>query len=222
MKLEQQRKAKKMRLQGMSITTIAASLGVSKGSVSRWVRDTELSPELLAAIKKRSHSAAAVEARRASRLKRETSIKDGIRSSASSTITISTDQELKLIGIALYWGEGTKKKRGVVEFTNSDPDMIRIMMRFFKVVCSVPDQKFRVHVYLHSHLEPRKAEQYWSTITGIPINQFHKTSVQHNTNRIQKDTLPYGTCAIVICDTDLKLQIEGWTTGLSQQILNKK
>jgi len=99
--------------------------------------------------------------------------------------------------------------------------MIQVMMRFFSEICVVPKDKFRGHVYLHSHLKPATAEEYWSTVSGIPTTQFHKTSVQHNKNRIQKDTLPYGTFAIVVCDTKLKLTIEGWTRGLKECLLKK-
>jgi len=218
MKLKEKYKAVSLRQKGTSITTIAEDLNVSKGSVSRWVKDVQLSAATLSKIRARSHSAAAVEARRISRLKKEDARRAVVIERAKNSISRVTQEQLFLVGIALYWGEGSKKKRGVAEFTNSDPRMIKIMKKFFKSVCKVPESKFRGHVYLHEHMDKKNAEQYWSKVANIPLQQFHKTSIQKNKNRVQKDTLPYGTFAIVICDTSLKLSLDGWTEGLCANV----
>src|SRR3989344_7942784 len=88
--------------------------------------------------------------------------------------------DLFFLGTAFYWGEGSKANRYTVDFTNSDPRAIQIMMRYFKEVCNVPHQKFRGHVILHPHLDAHRAEKYWSCLSGIPLAQFQKTSMQHN------------------------------------------
>jgi hypothetical protein len=215
-KLEEKHRAKLWRKQGKSITWIAQTLCVSKGSVSMWVRDVKLDAKVLGEIKKRSHSTVAIEKRRQSRIENEEAKRRKIIDIAKKEIKFQTRQQLFLTGVALYWGEGSKRKRNVLEFTNSDPAMIRLMMKFFKDICQIPRQKFRGHVYLHSHLDKRVAEQYWSDTSGIPLKQFHKTSVQKNTKRATKDTLPYGTFAIVVCDTQKKLKMDGWIESMSE------
>jgi predicted transcriptional regulator len=217
MKLELKSKAIILRKKGFSITTISEKLGVAKSSVSLWVRDVRLNPKTLSGIKQRSHSTVAIEKRRNSRLENENVKKRYTIDLASKEISKLTRNELFLVGIALYWGEGTKKKRGVAEFTNSDPIMIKVMKRFFLEICKVPKEKFRGHVYVHSHLPPSTAVMYWSKISAIPTKQFHKTSIQKNVNRVQKDTLPYGTFAMSIYDTQLKLKIDGWIKGLGEE-----
>lgn len=214
MKLEQRASARLLRKKGHSIPDIAKQLRVSKGSVSRWVNDVELSAAVLKEIQLRSHSQLAIERRRTARLKNEVAKRTKVTDKAKSTIQAISKKELHLIGVALYWGEGSKRKRNVVEFTNSDPGMIKVMRKFFNEVCAVPKDKFRGHVYLHNHLNQKEAEKYWSKISGVPISQFHKTSVQKNTKRLKKDTLPYGTFALVICDTQLKLSMDGWISGM--------
>ncbi len=54
------------------------------------------------------------------------------------------------------------------------------MMLFYKRVCGVPDSKFRGHLFLHPHLDVKKAEKYWSKISGIPLSRFQKTTQAHN------------------------------------------
>jgi len=95
MKLEKQRQAQSLRQNGMSITTIATKLKVSKGSVSRWVKDVPLSEKILNDIKLRSHSAAAVEARRMSRLNQERLQRDNIRVTAAQNISTISKKELQ-------------------------------------------------------------------------------------------------------------------------------
>jgi hypothetical protein len=115
------------------------------------------------------------------------------------------------MGIALYWAEGSKSQRGTVQLSNSDPRLIQIMMRFFRKICEVPKEKFRGHIFLHPHLDTRKSKKYWHNITGIPLNQFYKTSKQvSKSSKGKKDTLPFGTFNIEICNTELFLKIKGW------------
>ncbi len=216
MKLEQKQKAIALRKKGLSISSIASELHVSKSSVSTWVRDVEMSKNILDKIRSRSHTAAVVERRRMTRIKKEEAYRSDIIRKAKSEIRHLSPEELLLVGTALYWGEGSKKKRGMVEFTNSDPRMIKFMKYFLREVCAVPEDKFRGHVYLHAHLSPHKAEAYWSGVSNIPLTQFHKTSIQKNKKKLQKDTLPFGTFAIVVCDTKLKLTIMGWIEGLGE------
>lgn len=219
MKLEQKHKARSLRREGKSITRIAETLDVSKGSVSSWVRDVKLSDTIQQRIRKRSHAAHVVEKRRLSRLETESHKRQQAIEFARVNVRKLSQEDLFLVGISLYWGEGSKRKRGVLEFTNSDPHMIRVMMRFFSELQQVPPHKFRGHAYVHSHINPEQAEQYWANVSGIPSSQFHKTSVQKNKKRLQKDTLPYGTFAIVVCDTKKKLQMDGWIKGMTDRLL---
>lgn len=219
MKLAKKREAIKLRKKGVAMRDIANLLKVSKASVSLWVRDIELSKKQIQRLQGKPHSKIAIERRRDSRLKNEEMKRNVVRDEARMSVTAIPSKSLFYIGLALYWAEGTKTKRGVVEFTNSDPQMIKLMMRFFTDTCNIPDEKFRGHVFLHEHLSVKRAEKYWSQISGIPLNQFHKTSIQLNRNRIAKDTLPMGTFAIIICDTVFRLKISGWTEGMCDRLL---
>lgn len=219
MKLHEMKTARLMRADGISIKEIAKKLQVSKASVSIWVRDVVLSTEQIDQLHGQPYSRKAVEKRRTARLKNEETKRRVVVDRARLQIKKLSNRELFLVGVALYWGEGTKMKRGVVEFTNSDPEMIKVMMEFFRKVCIIPESKFRGHVFLHEHLSVSDAVSYWSDISSIPIAQFHKTSVQHNKKKVKKDTLPYGTFAVIVCDTERKLTMNGWIKGLTEGIV---
>lgn len=219
MKLKEKIEARNLRKEGWSIKQIGKSLGVAKASVSIWVRDIQLSPEQLQKLSERGQNREIIEKRRKTRLERENFRRQLIINKAESGISTVSERELFLFGIALYWAEGSKTKRGVVELSNADPELIRVGIRFFREICKVPPEKFRCHVYLHPHLNSKKAEQYWSSVSGIPKKQFYKTSMQQSrASKNKHDSLPYGTCAISICDTELFLKIKGWTKGVVKQL----
>ena len=93
--------------------------------------------------------------------------------------------------------------------------MVRLMMRFFREVCRVPEHKFRGAVHIHPHLDAEQARRFWSEMSGIPLVQFHRTQFSVSRASQQKrDTLPFGTFQIVISDVRYRCAIAGWIEGL--------
>lgn len=217
MKRDEKNKAIVLRKKGESIGDIATKLHVAKSSVSVWVRDVPLT---LLQRKKLSRNGYSIDAIEKRRIKRITTTRQNhalIREAARKDIKLLSTRELWLIGIALYWGEGGKTKTGMARIANSDPAVIRFMMRFFREVCKVPEKKFRGHVHTFSHLNIQHAEEYWSDISGIPRKQFFKTYAKPSiVSKNKKDSLPNGTFQIYVCDTILFLTIMGWIDGVKE------
>lgn len=203
---------------------ITRMVGVAKSSVSLWTKDIELTVKQRKKLSEHGRSVESVERRRHARLTNERARRRVFFEKAVTEIRNKnlSKNDLFFLGAALYWGEGSKTSRGTVDFTNADPRSIQIMMKYFKEICDVPNEKFRGHVILHPHLDSAKAEQYWSRISGIPRTQFHKTSMQHNkASQNKKDSLPLGTFSIGVYDTVLYLQIMGWMEGIYSQLIKK-
>ena len=94
---------------------------------------------------------------------------------------LSTKQEKQTvaIGIALYWAEGSKASGAkVVDFANSDPDMIVYFMRFLRTRYSIDEKRLRVLLYCHSDQDVQILIRFWSKVTGIPARQFSKPYVR--------------------------------------------
>jgi len=223
MKTAEKKMARALRRKGLSINEIYPTLRVSKSSASTWVRDIELTESQKRGLSLRGHRKEDVEKRRITRLTRENARRQVVIDKAKENILAVSKNELFLMGISLYWAEGSKTKRSVVCFSNSDPRLIQIMKKFFKDSCGIPDEKFRGHVHLHPHLDSKKAESFWSEVSGIPISQFFKTSQAHNrASKGGKDSLPYGTFNIYICSTELFLKIKGWTEKIYSSLFNSR
>lgn len=166
-----------LRQQGASYKEILAKVRVSKSSVSAWLKDYPLTDEERRHLKKRIdanttkgrlRAAAALTKNRIAREQRV--FKDAQKEFREFLI-----DPLFLVGVALYWAEGTKRFNQFV-FTNSDPDMMIIMLawieRFFK---KTRGADIRVRLYNHKPFAHNNFENYWSVTTRIPVGRFSRT-----------------------------------------------
>jgi len=222
MKLQERKIARRYREQGLSINDIVKKVNAAKSSVSLWVRDIELSSSRKEKLLSKAWRQDVIERRRFTRLTNENARRQIIIERAKKRITKVSDKDLLLLGTVLYWAEGSKTRRGIVEFTNGDPIMISLIMKFLRTVCNVPESKFRGYIHIHPHLDHIKAEEYWSNVSSIPLNQFYKTyKIKNKSSKNKKNSLPYGTFGIYVCDTELFLTLKGWLEKIQILIFNK-
>jgi hypothetical protein len=163
-KVDAQEQARTMRARNMTLLDIATELGVSKSSVSLWVRDVPFTPS-----KRRSGPKRRLHPARAAKL---TQIAALDLAGARRIGTLDDDAFLAA-GVALYAGEGAKTD-GSVKFANTDPAMVRFFCAWLRRYFTVDETRVRVRVYLHDGLDLAAAEAHWSQVTDIPLAQFGK------------------------------------------------
>ena len=215
MKTLEKQQAVLLRQQGLSYKEILDSLAASQSSLSRWLRNVELTPDQHARIHRKNLAVRQRFVEWNSRRRIETRVrKDQLASHCAAEIGELSLRELQLIGVSLYWAEGSK---GMVEFVNADPNMIRLVMQWFRRCCQVPESKFRAKVQLYDLARREDTERFWSTLTGIPLQQFTKPidKLSPGSRRKRGNTLPYGTLHIRISDVQLLTKIQGWIHGLN-------
>ncbi len=218
-KLLEYEQARRLRGLGHSMNEIAKMLRVSKGSVSLWVRDVIINSDQKQQLASNSQSRISIERRRTSRVLNEDYKRNLVKNLAKNQILHVSTRELWLIGTALYWAEGGKTQR-MVRFSNGDPDMIKIMIRYFLLVCDVPKDRLRGYIHIHDHLDVEAAEKYWQEISGIPKEHFYKTYRKRD-GKSKRKTLPHGVLDIYIQDARLFMKIQGWIEGMFDTINSK-
>ncbi len=204
-KLQEQELVKKLREKGWSYKEIQTQIKVAKSSISLWCKDIKLTTSQTRRLKNKR--AIGNLGALANKLKRQNEIKE-IQSEAYKDISKLTLYEFKLIGAGIYWGEGDK--RHSTGITNSDPKIIKFMMKWFRQICKVPEHKFRISIYYHAGQNEEEIRRYWSTITKITLNQFHKSIFKKEGTGHRKNILYRGTCKIRICDENLRHKILAW------------
>lgn len=211
MKLQEKNIAITLRKKGASYKEILKKIKVSKGTLSVWLRDIKLTPaqqhRLYFTLKQQNAYAMAKIRQKYKKVEI-----DRILSEAEKEFPImATTQKNFIPGIMLYWAEGDKSKtQEGIKFGNSDPAMIKYMMRWFRDVCKVPEQKFRIAVHIHNLLYRSDALNYWSDITNIPTTQFNKIIIKQTTLGQRRNILYNGTCYIRISNKNLFRRISGW------------
>lgn len=210
-------KARELRLQGMTYDAIQVELGCSKSSISLWVRDLP-KPE-----RTRSREEASAIARRGWEVTLQRREVERVRTkkAAEDEIGSLSPRELFLVGVGLYWAEGSKSKphrsQERVTFINSDPDMISVYLAWLRLL-GVPPEHLRFHVHIHETADVTGAERYWADLTGAAPSAFGKTSLKrHSPKTNRKNTGEgYRGCLVVrvLKSADLYRRIEGWWYGI--------
>lgn len=185
-KSELRLKAREMRSKGESVKVIAKTLGVSKGTVSLWVRDIILSVEQLERLHHRLITGGELGRLKGSLMQKERRLKviEHCRKWGIRKIGRLSEKEFFLTGIALYWAEGTKKKREV-SLCNSDPKMINFIISWLRKFFSISKDDLRLVVGINQIHREREdlVKKYWSEMTNIPLEQFRKTSFKKTNNK---------------------------------------
>ncbi len=195
--------ARKLRIKGVSVKEIAKQLHLSKSTVSLWVRDIILNIEQLEKLNHRRIEGAE-RGRMLGALKQKKirlmRIKRGIVE-GKSILSRLNKREFLIAGIALYWAEGTKKKREIA-FCNSDPKMIQFMINWLKCNFNIPTERLSCYVGINKIHKKREkiVKNYWSKMSGIPISQFTKTSLKKVKNKkiYANFNTHYGTLTIKV------------------------
>lgn len=123
-------------------------------------------------------------------------------------------RDLLLAGIGLYAGEGFKYS-SQVGFCNSDPNIIILIMRWFREVCSVTNDRFRFTIGINQSHKYRinEVKKYWETILKMPETAFTKVSYKKVKSKKVYDNPEkhFGTLTIhVRKSSELMYQILGW------------
>lgn len=136
-----------------------------------------------------------------------------------------SERELFLIGIALYWAEGSKQKPHFVSarvvFSNSDPAMLVLFLKWLRLLKISPD-RIAFELYIHETAKERVPEiqRFWSKTLKSSINKFSHVYLKkgnEKTNRRNIGREYHGLIRVKISEsTDLNRQISGWVLGICE------
>lgn len=215
-KLDLKFKARDLRKNGLSIKEIEKKLGVSRSSVSIWVRDVSLTTEQIDKLYRNKRTGALKGSYVASlnKIKKSEELTKRLKEEGEREVGKISKREFFLTGVAMYFAEGDKSGKNVA-FSNSDPRAIKFMTDWFLSVCKASKNKIRCDLYIHDNLNEKEAKKYWSELINIPIEQFRKSYiVKNNKNRLRKVKHIYGVLRVGVSNANLHRKIMGWISGI--------
>jgi transcriptional regulator with XRE-family HTH domain len=209
-----------MREEGRSYREIGEVVGVSKGTLSLWLRDIGLTEEQHRALTVRGPEATA--GRHAENRSVAARRRADVRARAKAQIEMLSESELFVAGVVAYWAEGAKNKPWrhgqSVRFMNSDPAMIRLFMSWLTLI-GVADDRVWFRLQIHESASVENALRFWAEQLGVGRRSFLNTTLKrHNPKTVRKnvgESYHGCLCVEVRRSADLNLQIDGWCEGLA-------
>ena len=159
----EQQRARELRAEAWTLDEIAAELGVSKSSVSLWVRDVEFDPRPRRAARRRGPNA--LQRAKAAEI-------DRLLAEGRERIGQLTERDLLIAGTALYAGEGFKSRQ--VGMANTNPAVLLLFVAWLRHFFEIDERRLKIALYLHEGLDLAAAEHFWSDLLSIPGDRFLK------------------------------------------------
>jgi hypothetical protein len=164
-KYQERQRARELRAQSWTLKEICDELGVSKSSVSIWVRDVDFVPR----PRNRGHPAGP---HHPMRVKKEAEIAQ-CAIDATAWMKSLSDRDVTMFALGLYAGEGSKSGQEV-SMANTNPLYLKVFVTWLRRTFDIDESRLRAVLYLHEGLDLDAASQYWSDLLEIPRHQFGK------------------------------------------------
>lgn len=173
---------KKLRGKGWSLPEIQKELKVGHGSIFRYIHGVEILPE----YRKIWFS------KRGGSIKRKKIAEEKASKEAKKAVSSISLKEKLIFLSALYWGEGSKTDFGL---SNTDPELIKVFIKGLEEVFGVTRDRFRISIRIYEDLDKSKCLNYWSHITGVPVDRFVSVNILKGK---KAGKLLYGMCRVRI------------------------
>ncbi|MCA1713339.1 MAG: hypothetical protein LC789_17545 [Actinobacteria bacterium] len=213
--------ARELRLSGMTYPQIARQLGVSKSSLSLWLRDMD-HPE--PSLEGQARRTAAIRASAARTQEQREVERQQTKLLVAESLGAITSRDLVLALAVSYWCEGVKDKpyarREHVQWMNSDPMLARLFLEGVRLL-DVADDRLRLRLNIHESADEAAALDWWAAELGWPRDQFERTTFKrHNPKTVRKNTGDsYHGCMVirVLQSKELYQALDGLVRGLAVQ-----
>lgn len=121
------------------------------------------------------------------------------------------EEHLKAMALGLFLTEGNIKHKHSVKFSNSNPGIVKIFVKFLKVICGVPQDKIKASIIVYPDVEVKKCLDYWNRFLDLPLSQFTKTTILNSrNNRTTKRHSDVGTATLYVHNSKLLNIIKDW------------
>ena len=216
-----------LRRNGASYAELRQQFGMAKSTLWRWLKAeglVETHPQRLTELKRiaQRKGAAVVKAQRLART-------HTIMEEAAREISGLSQRDLWLLGLALYWAEGSKQKPGNVSasviFTNSDPVAVRLMVVWFQTICAIPNHDLHFEIYLHDTADAARARRYWAEQLQISMDRLTRVRWKHHrpaTRRTNVGDSYHGVVRLRVARSSaLNRRITGWIAGVTNALIGE-
>jgi hypothetical protein len=199
------------RSDGLSVRELAIAAGVSKSSVSLWVRDIQLTEPQLAVLRDRNPAYNAQRNGAAALVAQGRARRASYQEEGRALVREGHDRFVQ--ACLLYWAEGAKARHSL-SFSNADAEMIVLWMDLLRTTFRAQEDRIRITCYLYADHVARQAdvEEYWLQLTRLHRSNMCRSIVNNysrSSQRKRQNMLPHGTVKVAVHDTRLIQMVLG-------------
>ena len=212
MKAAERDKALKLRIKyKLGYGTIAKQLSVSKGTLSRWLKDLPLSQERILELRRSGWSRGEAKRevfRQTMRKKRDARDQRMYLEIRRKFENISR-QSLFVAGLMLYLAEGDKRDNYHIGLANTDSETIKFFIWWLGRFLKVPRSKIRIQLHLYENMDLKVQREFWIKETGLPKTQFYKDQIRslRPGSFSYPESFRHGTCKIYVNSVKQKTEL---------------
>ena len=195
----------------LSYSAIKQQLGVSKSTLSYWLRDLPLSEDLIAKMQEagwKKGEASRERYRNTMRRKKEQEAKSAYEYYLTDFEHLS-DKTLFVAELMLYLGEGDKKVSSRIALSNTDPGIILFFINWLKRYFDINKEDIRIQLHLYENMDLEKERVFWQNTLELSNSQFYKSSVRkmQKSSFSYKDSIRHGTCEVYAFGVERKTKL---------------
>ena len=207
MRVFDKRQAIEMRLSGATYSHIKNKIGVSKSTLSDWLKNIELTSDQINAIKKESISRRVENYIKATQKRRRKISREYYEQEKRKLLPLS-QRDLLITGLFLYLGEGAKVNRSRIQITNSDPSIIKFSIFWIINALGIEKNKLRIQLHLYTDMNIENEINFWQNVTTLSRSQFIKPYIKKaSSQRIDHPSFGHGTCSVYCNNAKIKDEI---------------
>lgn len=197
-RVKDKEKAIQLRLEGKSYSQIKTELGISKSTLSGWLKDMPLSENRIREL--RDNSEQRIERYRETCRKRKEKIFKDVYDGEKKNILPLSKRDLFIAGLFLYWGEGGKTKEAELILSNTNPAMIKAFIYWAENSLGFPKSAMKIKLHLYKDMDIDKEINFWVKELKIGREQFIKPYIKDSSKSAitHKNGFGHGTCNVAI------------------------
>ena len=186
----------------LSMAQVARKIGISPSTVRRYL--------IKGGVQRRSQREASYFYSETAHGKRPYRIKENL--------TLS-EKRLVLAAAMLYWGEGSKEGMNYIAFSNSDPDMVAIFLRFLREICGIQEARLKFLLHYYEDQNEPGLRSFWAEKLKIEQDQFCKSHLHSRARGSYKRKSEFGTISLRYTDGRLFNRLMEWLEQFKKEMM---
>lgn len=213
--------ALQFRKRGFTLAEIAKICEVSKSTVSKWLKNNDISANVTKQNKQRAGK------ENAKRLQLMTKARSKERALRYSEVERGAEVEFKhyktnprfIAGLLTYAALGDLEVNGNIRIASSRAEAHKVFIVFAVEYLGVSKSKIKLWLLLYPSHNEEQCMRKWHKTTTIPYSQFHQNQILKN--KPKHKTLHHGVGNTIIGSTVLKRKLIRWIELMQKELTGK-